>query len=83
MHTYLFLYCHVQKTEAPLLKVEKLVVGIRVQEGLAELLCEPEDVQQLAFTDFADIESITEDSPKLLLIEQKGADIISITQTMQ
>lgn len=80
----------VKKTEAPLLRVTKTVVGICIQEGTAELLCETEEVLtvsaevlQQAFPDVNDLETITEYGPKILIFETKGSDVIRISQTHQ
>lgn len=79
---------YVQKTEAPLVRVSKTVVGICIQEGTAELLCETDEVLtaaaevlQQAFPDVMDLESITKDGTKTLMFETKGSDVISIAQT--
>jgi hypothetical protein len=65
-------------------------VGICIQEGTAELLCETwevltasAEVLQQAIPDVTDLETITEDGLKILMFENKGSDVISISQTHQ
>jgi len=78
---------HVQKTEAPLVSSQRQIVGVCLQDGTAELLCSTDDVLTApaelvhqAFPDVIDLEMLTEDGPKDVIIEQKGQDVVTIRE---
>lgn len=79
----------VEKTEATLIRVTKILWASAYKKGLRsscetwEVLTASAEVLQQAIPDVTDLKTIAEDGLKILMFENKGSDVISISQTHQ
>lgn len=75
-----------QKTEAPLLTSTKTIVGVSLANGSVDLLLDDDTVitanaelLQVAFPNVRELERVTEDGPKTILLEMRGSEVMAIS----
>ncbi len=82
MHFFSFL----QKTESPLLASTKTLIGVSFADGTVDLLLDDDQVLtanaellQEDFPNLRDLEHLTEVGPKMISLEMRGSEIITVS----